>query len=130
MMLGSKDYELHILQEQRFVFRRNANSRADVDPRATTLAIGDEDGANSIRIDRSTVATFVPTMPIGLDVQMHTSSPDVVRLPKRRSLFTYLTRSQRTLQSAIVVTAIRSGSAIGLLRCLLALAIATIIAPR
>ncbi len=40
-MLGSKDYELHILQEQRFVFRRNANSRADVDPRATTLAIAE-----------------------------------------------------------------------------------------
>jgi hypothetical protein len=83
---------------------------------------------------RSTVTTVVLAMPIGLDVQVHAKvlgalmrqQRSLVReypprrrqlfslFPRRDSLVAYHTRPRRTLQSAIAVAAILSGSSIGL----------------
>jgi hypothetical protein len=89
-------------------------------------------------------------MPIRLDVQVHAEvlgalmrqqrslvreypprrCPLLSVLPRRRSLFAYCARQRKTRQPIVVETAIWTGSAIGLLHCLLALAISTIIKSR
>jgi Zn-dependent protease len=86
-------------------------------------------------------------MPIGLDVQVHTKVLGALMhwqrslvgeyppcfcqllsiLPRRCSLYAYCTHPWKTCQPIVVVTAIRSGSAIGLLHRLLAHAISTIV---
>jgi hypothetical protein len=100
-----------------------------------------------VHTSRSAIVALFTTMPIGLDVQVHAEAlmrqqrslvreypppccPLLSVLPRRRGLFAFRASSRRTRQPIVIVTAIRIGSAIRLLRCLLALTISTIIVSR